>query len=91
MTDAKQTQTTEAWLREQGVPSVDSCVQERDWCARMTAAADEIEKLKRGLRDVRKFLEKPEWGQSRYMEGSDVYDDKDSALFDIRYALGESL
>ena len=55
----------------------------------IVTALDEIEKLKRGLSEVRKFLENPDWGTIRYMDGSGVYDDKDSALFDIRYALGE--
>lgn len=50
---------------------------------------DEIDRLRQGLCDVRAFLTKPEWGTWLYMEGSDVYDDKDRALFDIAYALGE--
>jgi hypothetical protein len=57
---------------------------------RLERAADEIERLRAGLRHVRKFLENPEWGTIRYMEGGEVYDDKELALFDIRYALGET-
>ena len=49
----------------------------------------ENERLRKGLQEVREFLENPEWGTTRYMEGSGVYDDKDAALFNIRYALGE--
>lgn len=55
----------------------------------IVAALDEIEKLKRGLRDVRKFLENPDWGQIPYMDGAGVYADKETAIFDVRYALGE--
>ena len=36
---------------------------------------------------VNKFLENPEWGTGRYMEGVGVYKDKDNALADIVDAL----
>lgn len=49
-----------------------------------------IERLRRGLNEVRDFLNKPEWGTYRYMEGTGVYEDKDAALFNIAYALGET-
>jgi len=35
-----------AWLYEQGREKSDACVQERDWCDKMNAAALEIERLR---------------------------------------------
>jgi hypothetical protein len=35
-----------AWLRHQGNHGPDACIQERDWCAKATLAADEIERLR---------------------------------------------
>ena len=54
------------------------------------AAADRLEAMAIGLNEVRAFLNKPEWGTYRYMEGSEVYEDKDAALFNIAFALGET-
>jgi hypothetical protein len=51
---------------------------------------DEITRLRTGLNEVRDFLNKPEWGTYPYMEGSDVHNDKEAALFNISYALGET-
>lgn len=34
------------WLRDQERPGPEACVQESDWCAKMKAAADEIEALR---------------------------------------------
>lgn len=74
-----------ALLRERG--NQQSILPEHDI---LLAAAVEIERLRAGLHEVREFLSKPEWGTWRYMEGSDVYADKDAALFNISYALGET-
>lgn len=52
-------------------------------------AADEIERLRRGLNEVRDWLNKPEWGSWPYTEGTGLYDDKEQALFNIAFALGE--
>jgi hypothetical protein len=52
-------------------------------------AADEIERLRKGLNEVRDFLQNPGWGTWPYMEGCGVYEDKEAALFNIKYALGE--
>lgn len=47
----------------------------------------EIERLRAGLEDVRTFLN--DWGGAHYMEGAGIYEDRDSALSAIAYALGE--
>jgi hypothetical protein len=49
----------------------------------------EIERLRAALSDIRVFLRKPEWGNSDYMEGSEIYSDRDDALLAISVALGE--
>jgi hypothetical protein len=74
----KQTETAAEAAEPRGCPTPGAC-----------SALSEIERLRAGLNDVRKFLSNPEWGTVRYMEGSGVYEDKDQALFDIAYALGE--
>jgi hypothetical protein len=39
------------------------------------------------LQITRAFLVKPEWGTARYMEGSEIYGDKDAAVYAIDTAL----
>ncbi len=62
------------------------------WCGSgglFQMAADEIERLRAGLCEVRAFLNKLEWRTGPYMDGSGVYKDKDVALLNIAYALRE--
>lgn len=49
-----------------------------------------ISELEKALRDVKQFLEDPRWGTYPYMEGTDVYEDKDEALTTIDSALMET-
>ncbi len=44
------------------------------------AAVAEIERLRAALTETLAFLQNPEWGTVRYMEGSSVYEDKDAAI-----------
>lgn len=50
---------------------------------------EEIERLRAALQDVREFLSNPDWGTVRYMEGSEVYTDIQSALHTVNLALHE--
>ena len=49
-----------------------------------------IAELEKARRDVKRFLEDPRWGTVNYMEGTDVYEDKDEALETINSVLMET-
>lgn len=49
-----------------------------------------IERMEKGLRHLRVFLDNPQWGTVRYMEGSEIYGDVEDARLTVTIALGET-